>query len=157
MIGAWLAAARLCGAIVATWHVPAERACPAALAITVEHRTWSPALVAAIAWHESRFDATAVNALGCWGAMQVCGPRRRDGVVAGYRAGVRKLDQAVVDCERMASGNGPDLPAARGLDCVLRVYAAGPGWRSGGAGRSAREFRALAAELAQHLHPEAAS
>lgn len=148
MIGAWLAAARLCGAIVATWHVPAERACTAALAITLEHGQWSPALVAAIAHHESRFDHRAVNALGCWGAMQVCGPTRRSGVAAGYRAGVRKLDEAVIDCERM--GEAAD-------DCVLRVYAAGPGWRSAGAGRSASEFRALAAELAQHLHPEAAS
>ena len=157
MIGTWLAAARLCGAITATWpEVPPQRACAAALAIEVERGAWSPALVAGIAYHESRFDAAQVNAaLGACGPMQViwsadrdrqdrrCVRVRRD-AWAGYRAGVRKLDQAAADCERLR---------APGLDCVLRVYAAGPGWRSAGATRSAGEFRALAAELARHLYP----
>lgn len=155
MIGAWLAAARLCGAISATWpEVPPQRACPAALAIEAERGAWSPALVAAIAYHESRFDAAQVNAaLGACGPMQViwsadrarqdrrCARVRRD-AWAGYRAGVRKLDRAAIDCERLR---------APGLDCVLRVYAAGPGWRGAGAGRAATEFRVLAAELARHL------
>ena len=156
MIGAWLAAARLCGAITATWpEVQPQRACAAALAIEVERSVWSPALVAAIAMHESRFDASLVNAaLGACGPMQViwsadrarqdrrCARVRRD-AWAGYRAGVHKLDQAAIDCERLR---------APGLDCVLRVYAAGPGWRSAGAGRAATEFRALAHELARHLY-----
>lgn len=140
MIALLIAAAKLCGAILATWpEVPADRACPAALAITVEHGAWSTVLVAAISMRES----------AC-GPMQVvwfkdrarqdrrCARVRRD-AWAGYRAGVRKLDQAAGDCERMG---------APGIECVLRVYAAGPGWRSAGAGRSAAEFRALADELA---------
>lgn len=161
MIGTWLAAARLCGAITAAWpEVPPQRACPAALAIEVERGAWSPALVAGIAYHESGFDASRVNAaLGACGPMQVvwsadrdrqdrrCVRVRRD-AWAGYRAGVRKLDQAAADCERLR---------APGLDCVLRVYAAGPGWRSAGAGRAATEFRALAHELARHLTVEASS
>lgn len=155
MIASLLAAAKLCGAILATWpEVPADRACPAALAITAEHGAWSPVLVAAIAMRESAFTPTLVNnALGACGPMQVvwfrerarqdrrCARVRRN-AWAGYRAGVRKLDQAEADCERMR---------APGIECVLRVYAAGPGWRSAGAGRSAAEFRALAAELAPHL------
>jgi hypothetical protein len=161
VIGAWLAAARLCGAIAATWpEIPPQRACSAALAIEVERGAWSPALVAGIAYHESRFDAAQVNAaLGACGPMQViwsadrdrqdrrCVRVRRD-AWAGYRAGVRKLDQAAIDCERLR---------APGLDCVLRVYAAGPGWRSAGAGRAATEFRALAHELARHLTVEVSS
>lgn len=161
MIGAWLAAARLCGAITATWpEIPPQRACPSALAIEVERGAWSPALVAGIAYHESRFDASLVNAaLGACGPMQVVWSADRDrqdrrcarvcrDAWAGYRAGVRKLDQAAADCERLR---------APGLDCVLRVYAAGPGWRSAGAGRAATEFRALAHELARHLTVEASS
>lgn len=161
MIGTWLAAARLCGAITATWpEVPPQRACAAALAIEAERGPWSPTLVAGIAYHESRFDAAQVNAaLGACGPMQVvwsadrarqdrrCARVRRD-AWAGYRSGVHKLDQAVADCDRLG---------APGLDCVLRVYAAGPGWRSAGAGRAATEFRALAHELARHLTVEASS
>ena len=161
MIGAWLAAARLCGAITATWpEVPSQRACAAALAIEATHGRWSPALVAAIAMHESGFNHQLVNAsLGACGSMQViwrrdrarqdrrCARVRRD-AWAGYRAGVRKLDQAAGDCDRLG---------VVGLDCVLRVYASGPGWRSAGAGRAATEFRALAHELARHLTVEVSS
>lgn len=155
MIATLIAATKLCGAILATWpEVPAERACAASLAITVEHGAWSPVLVAAIAMHESAFTPSLVNeVLGACGPMQVvwfkdharqdrrCARVRRD-AWAGYRAGVRKLDQAAGDCDRLG---------ATGLDCVLRIYAAGPGWRSAGAARAAFEFRALAAELARHL------
>ena len=79
MIGALITAARLCGAIAATWpDVPADRACPAALAITVEHGAWSPALVAAISMHESAFTPALVNAvLGACGPMQVVWFRER--------------------------------------------------------------------------------
>lgn len=161
MIGAWLAAARLCGAITATWpEVPPQRACPAALAITAEHGAWSPALVAAIAYHESGFDHARANpTLGACGPMQViwfrdrarqdrrCARVRRD-AWAGYRAGVRKLDQAAGDCDRLG---------VAGLDCVLRVYASGPGWRSAKAGEASREFRALAAQLGRHTAMEPSS
>lgn len=162
MIGAWLTAARLCGALV-TLHgaeVPHQRLCRAAIVIAHVANEWPVEVVAAIAAHESRFDAAQVNAaLGACGPMQViwsadrdrqdcrCVRVRRD-AWAGYRAGVRKLDQAAIDCERLR---------APGLDCVLRVYAAGPGWRSAGAGRAATEFRALAHELARHLTVEVSS
>ena len=153
MIGALFTAARLCGAITAQWaDVDPAQACPAALAIEVTRGSWSPALVAAIAYHESGFDHAAVNGqLGACGPMQVvwsadrgrqdrrCARVRRD-AWAGYRAGVRKLDQAAADCDRLG---------VAGLDCVLRVYASGPGWRSAKADEASREFRALAARLAR--------
>ena len=114
----------------------------------------------AAALRERRFDAAQVNAaLGACGPMQViwsadrdrqdrrCARVRRD-AWAGYRAGVRKLDQAAGDCDRLG---------VVGLDCVLRVYASGPGWRSASAGRAATEFRALAHELARHLTVEVSS
>ena len=51
---------------------------------------------------------------------------------------MRKLNQAAGDCDRLG---------VAGLDCVLRVYASGPGWRSAKAGEASREFRALAAPV----------
>ena len=162
MIAAWLTAARLCGALV-TLHggeVAPARLCRAAVIIAHVADEWPPELLAAIAAHESRFDAAQVNAaLGACGPMQViwsadrdrqdrrCARVRRD-AWAGYRAGVRKLDQAAGDCDRLG---------VVGLDCVLRVYASGPGWRSAKAGEASREFRALAAQLGRHTAMEPSS
>lgn len=152
MIGAWVTSLRLCSALLAAHgdEVSPDRLCRAAVIVTHVADEWPVEVVAAIAAHESRFDASQVNArLGACGPMQVvwfrdrtrqdrrCARVRRD-AWAGYRAGVRKLNQAAGDCERLR---------APGLDCVLRVYAAGPGWRSAGAGRSAREFKTIAAEI----------
>ncbi len=152
MIAAWLTAARLCGALV-TLHggeVAPARLCRAAVIIAHVADEWPPELLAAIAMHESGFDHARVNAtLGACGPMQViwsadrarqdrrCALVRRD-AWAGYRAGVRKLNQAAGDCDRLG---------VAGLDCVLRVYASGPGWRSAKAGEASREFRALAAPV----------
>lgn len=162
MIGQLVTSLRLCSALLVTHgaEVSSDRLCRAAVIVAHVANEWPVEVVAAIAAHESRFDAAQVNAaLGACGPMQViwsadrdrqdrrCVRVRRD-AWAGYRAGVRKLDQAALDCERLR---------APGLDCVLRVYAAGPGWRSAGAGRAATEFRALAHELARHLTVEASS
>lgn len=159
MIGTWLAAARLCGAITATWpEVPPQRACPAALAIEVERGAWSPALVAAIAYHESRFDPTLVNAtLGACGPMQVvwsadrdrqdrrCVRVRRD-AWAGYRAGVAKLREARRYCVRRGEG---EL-------CVLAAYASGPAGVRGRWYRGPRRVQRDAARLRAAMGPRMA-
>ena len=79
MIAAWLTAARLCGALV-TLHgaeVSPQRLCRAAVIIAHVADEWPPELLAAIAYRESRFDASAVNPrTGCWGALQVSTRRR---------------------------------------------------------------------------------
>ena len=115
---------------------------------------------AVVGEHAEALDLGAdLGQLGACGPMQVvwsadrgrqdrrCARVRRD-AWAGYRAGVRKLDQAAGDCDRLG---------VAGLDCVLRVYASGPGWRSAKAGEASREFRALAAQLARHLTVEVSS
>lgn len=130
---AWLLAARLCGAIVATWpEVSPERACVAALAIDAERGVYPAELVAAISYHESRFDPRAVNGR-CRGLMQVAGGPRSD-AWAQVRAGVRKLDEARQDC-------GAEY---------LRGYASG---RCDHGGASARAFRRLEAQLREHTAP----
>ena len=81
MIAAWLTAARLCGALV-TLHggeVAPARLCRAAVIIAHVADEWPPELLAAIAAHESRFDAAQVNAaLGACGPMQVIWSADRD-------------------------------------------------------------------------------
>lgn len=159
MIGQLVTSLRLCSALLVTHgaEVSSDRLCRAAVIVAHVANEWPVEVVAAIAAHESRFDAAQVNAaLGACGPMQViwsadrdrqdrrCVRVRRD-AWAGYRAGVRKLDQAAADCERMGV---PDDA------CMLRVYAAGPGWRSAKAGRVADEFRALAAQLAARMAME---
>lgn len=119
MIAAFLAAARLCGAIVATWpEVPPQRACVAAVAIEAERGAWSPALLAAIAYRESRFTPTAVNPTsGAWGLMQTVGRRPRHLTAwASVRAARHKLDEARAYCRRRGEG---EL-------CTLAAYASGP-------------------------------
>ena len=119
MIGVWLTAARLCGALV-TLHgaeVPHHRLCRAAIIITHVADEWPPELLASIAFRESRFDATAVNAhTGCWGALQVNTRRRDRSEWAGYVAGVAKLREARRYCARRSGGRL----------CVLAAYASGP-------------------------------
>jgi hypothetical protein len=149
---ALLTAARLCTALLATHgaEVPRDRLCRAAIIVAHVADEWPVELVAAIAAHESGFDHWRVNpVLGACGPMQVvwssdrarqdrrCARVRRD-AWTGYRAGVRKLDQSAADCARMG---------VVGTECVLRVYAAGPGWRGEKAGEAAREFRAMADEI----------
>lgn len=152
MIGTWLAAARLCGAITATWpEVPPQRACAAALAIEVERGAWSPALIAAIAMHESGFRLDVTGSRGECGPMQVAWPeRKRAGLCAAARAdvftayaqGVGRLNLCLAYC-----GDGDGF-------CALNVYAAGPrGRRLSMPGEAQREFLELAAELARHLYP----
>ena len=122
MIATLLTAARLCGALV-TLHgaeVSPHRLCRAAVIIAHVADEWPPELLAAIAFRESRFDASAVNALTrCWGPMQVNTRRRDRSEWAGYVAGVAKLREARRYCAR-APGNGP------GLLCTLAGYASGP-------------------------------
>ena len=117
MIASLLTAARLCGALV-TLHgaeVPHQRLCRAAVIIAHVADEWPPELLAAIAFRESRFDASAVNPrTGCWGALQVNTRRRDRSEWAGYVAGVRKLREA----RRYCGGT-------RWL-CVLAGYRSGP-------------------------------
>ena len=112
-----LAATRLCAAIVATWGVPADRACPAALAIVTVAPDRAD-ILAAIAWRESRFTPSAVNArTGCWGMYQVAGRRRSRDLYAQTRAAVAKLDESAAYCARRGD---------RRLLCALAGYASGP-------------------------------
>ena len=119
MIAAWLTAARLCGALV-TLHggeVNPHRLCRAAVVIAHVADEWPPELLAAIAYRESRFDASAVNPrTGCWGPMQVNTRRRDRSEWSGYRAGVVKLREARRYCARRSGGRL----------CVLAAYASGP-------------------------------
>lgn len=119
MIGAWLTAARLCGALV-TLHgaeVSPQRLCRAAVVIAHVADEWPPELLASIAWRESRFDPSVVNPrTGCWGPMQVSTRLRDRSEWAGYRAGVAKLREARRYCARRGEGRL----------CVLAAYASGP-------------------------------
>lgn len=106
----------LCLAIIAVFSVPQSRACHAADAILATGE--DPALLAAIAYGESRFDWTLTNARGCWGAMQVCGRRPRRWTEAqSYEAGARRLREARAWCARRGT------PTRR---CQLAAYAGGP-------------------------------
>lgn len=118
-------AARLAHAIhVAHPDVPAARVWPAAVAIVAEARGYDPELLAAIAWAESRFELTAVNA-----RTGVCGPGQTRSTRAvcrriaagdarlGYREMVRILDGARAFCARRGD---------RSLTCALAGYASGP-------------------------------
>lgn len=152
MIGAWLAAARLCGAITATWpDVPPQRACAAAVAIELTHGRWSPTLVAAIAYHETGFNGSLVGSRGECGPMQVAWPARkrvalcaaaRADVFTAYAQGVGRLDLCLAYC-----GGGDGF-------CALNVYAAGPRGRNRTTpGEAQREFLELERALARHFRP----
>lgn len=125
MIAIIIAAARLCAAI-ASPEVDVERACSAALVIVHVADEFDPALIAAIAYGESRYQPDAISPDG-----RDCGPmgvRSRPSLCrairadewTGYRHGVRRLREARAFCERRASGLGPDML------CVLAGYASGP-------------------------------
>ncbi len=118
-------AARLATAIVVTWpEIEPERAASASIAIVLEHGDHEPALLAGIAYGESRFRWRLVNARGCAGAMQVCGRGRYATERASYAAGVRRLDESLAYCMRRAGAGNWTRPA-RDL-CVLAGYASGP-------------------------------
>lgn len=99
--------------------VPPERALPTASVILATHGQHDPVLIAAMAYGESRLDWRAVNARGCWGALQVCGrPRPRDLTPRmSYEAGIRRLDESRAYCLRRRT------PTTL---CELAVFASGP-------------------------------
>jgi hypothetical protein len=149
---ALLASLRMCVAITATWpEVPAERACPAAVAITVTHGRWSPTLIAAIAYHETGFSGSLVGSRGECGPMQVAWPARkrvalcdaaRADVFTAYAQGVGRLDLCMAYC-----GGGDGF-------CALNVYAAGPRGRNRTTpGEAQREFLQLERALILRLDP----
>lgn len=116
---ALLAAARLCAALIAAHgaEVDHTRLCRAAAIIVAVADEWPVEIVAAIAYRESRFDPSVVNArTGCWGPMQVSTLQRAHDEWSGYRAGVAKLRDARRYCARRTGG---EL-------CVLAGYASGP-------------------------------
>lgn len=154
MIAALLAATRLCGAITATWpDVEPRLACEAALAIELERDHWPADLVAAIAYHESRFLLDRTGSRGECGPMQVAHPLRfrvarceaaRADVFTAYAQGVAALNAALAYC------GGAD-----GF-CALNVYAAGPrGKRLRVPGGAQREFIELRDALALRREPSA--
>lgn len=118
-------AARLATAIVTTWpEVTPERAASASIAIILERGVHEPALLAAIAYGESRFLLDRVNPItGCCGPTQVKASARACRTIAagderlGYRLAVRKLDEARAWCARRRTP---------GILCELAVYASGP-------------------------------
>lgn len=136
---ALLASLRLCVAITATWpDVPADRACPAAVAIVAEADGETRLVLAAIAYRESRFTADALNPrTGCWGLYQATGRRVPD-VYAQTRRAIAKLREAQVYCDR------------RGDDhrlCALAGYASGPAGVRGRWYRGPRRVMREAARL----------
>lgn len=119
MIGQLVTSIRLCSALLTTHgaEVSPDRLCRAAVVIAHVADEWPPELLAAIAYRESRFDASAVNPrTGTWGAMQVNTRRRDRSEWAGYVAGVVKLRDARRYCARRSGGRM----------CVLAAYASGP-------------------------------
>ena len=140
MIATLLAAARLCSALLATHgaEVSPDRLCRAAVIVAHVADEWPPELLAGIAYRESRFDPSAVNAVtGCWGPMQVSTRRRDRSEWAGYVAGVRKLREARRYCARRGEGEV----------CVLAAYASGPAGVRGRWYRGPRRVQREAARL----------
>ncbi len=119
MIAQLVTSLRLCSALLAAHgdEVSPARLCRAAVIVAHVADEWPPELLASIAYRESRFDPSAVNAVtGCWGPMQVSTRRRDHNEWAGYVAGVVKLREARRYCARRGEG---EL-------CVLAAYASGP-------------------------------
>jgi soluble lytic murein transglycosylase-like protein len=153
VIAAFLQAARLASAIM-TAHpdVPVDRAASAALAIVATVPAEDRALVAALAWRESRFVATAHNAC-CAGPMAVRGFDVRRGELAGYRAGVAALTEARRWCLRRRTPT---------TACALAAYAGGPrlvrrgGYTGARVLRDAARVRRAMARLAPRVRREGA-
>lgn len=148
MIGQLVTSIRLCSALLATHgaEVSPDRLCRAAVIVAHVADEWPPELLAGIAYRESRFDPSAVNAVtGCWGAMQV-NTRRRGDEWAGYVAGVAKLREARRYCTRRSGG---DL-------CVLAAYASGPKGVKGRWYRGPRRVQREAARLRAAMGPRMA-
>lgn len=150
-----MTAAILCAAIVASFpDVPPARACAAAEAIVAEADGEDPALIAAIAYGESRFDARSINPrTGACGPMAVLYSHDRRVQArrcrrlladerAGYREGIRKLRDARAYCARRGT------PTAL---CELAGYISGP---AGVRGRWHRRPRAVLARarMIAHIH-----
>lgn len=145
MIGQLVTSLRLCSALLVAHgdEVSPARLCRAAVIVAHVADEWPPELLAAIAYRESRFDPSAVNALtGCWGAMQVSSRRRGD-EWAGYVAGVARLREARRYCARRGEG---DL-------CVLAAYASGPKGVKGRWYRGPRRVQREAARLRAAMGP----
>ena len=145
MITTLFFAAKLCGAIVTTWNVPAKLACESSLAITVvsKHSGFDATLIAAIAYHETKFKRNLIGSRDECGPMQVKHYRNRDKLCAmavtdpfeAYRQGVERLTMGLESCDY-------------DYVCTLNVYASGPkGKKLKHPGEAAREFRELEWEL----------
>lgn len=145
MIGQLVTSLRLCSALLATHgaEVSPDRLCRAAVIVAHVADEWPVEVLAAVAYRESRFDPSVVNAVtGCWGPMQV-NTRRRGDEWAGYVAGVAKLREARRYCARRGGG---DL-------CVLAAYASGPAGVRGRWYRGPRRVQREAARLRAAMGP----
>ena len=146
MIGQLVTSIRLCSALLATHgaEVQPDRLCRAAVIVAHVADEWPVEVLAAVAYRESRFDASAVNAVtGCWGPMQVSTRRRDRSEWAGYVAGVAKLREARRYCARRGEG---EL-------CVLAAYASGPAGVRGRWYRGPRRVQREAARLRAAMGP----
>lgn len=121
-----IASLLLCAALTALHgaEVPQARLCAAASAISAERGAWDPALLAALAYTESRYRLDVRNpSTGVCGPGQTKATERECRAIArgdarlGYRLMVRALDQSAAYCERRG-----DLS----LTCALAGYASGP-------------------------------
>ena len=126
-LGSLILAAKLCGAITGR-EVPAPIACSASLAIVATADGWPVETIAALAFSESRYNASKVNVRsGACGPMQtlyrpLSAHRRRCRAILadawlGYAAGVEKLRGASAFCARLGD---------RSTLCMLAGYASGP-------------------------------
>lgn len=146
MIAQLVTSIRLCSALLATHgaEVSPDRLCRAAVIVAHVADEWPVELLAGIAYRESRFDPSAVNATtGCWGPMQVSTRRRDRSEWAGYVAGVARLREARRYCARRGEG---DL-------CVLAAYASGPAGVRGRWYRGPRRVQREAARLRAAMGP----
>lgn len=142
-----MSAAAICLAIVATFGVAEERACPAADAIVAEAGEHDPLLLAALFAPESGFDFRKVNPRsGACGIGQVLYSKKRAvqarrcrrvlaDLHASTRAAVARLEDAVEFCVELG---GRPVARRHGLTaCTVAGYIAGPrGVRSLGKGNA---------------------
>jgi hypothetical protein len=119
VIGELLQAARLAAAITTAYpDVPVDRAASAAWAIVATVPAEDRALVAALAWRESRFVATAHNRrTGVHGPLQVKARRPFASEREGYAAGLAVLTEARRWCLRRRTPTRA---------CELAAFAGGP-------------------------------